>query len=112
MPESAEPESIADIVEVVYEQCWTEFYQWEPEYCKQRLKDLRESQPARDWFEDWSETEDWDPNDIASSEPIYSSYQSARIEIASVSIGVQHNGSSEPTTTMAPMVKISTNFPS
>ncbi|PVF94213.1 hypothetical protein CPB86DRAFT_789254 [Serendipita vermifera] len=112
MPESAEPESIADIVDGVYEQCWKEFYEWEPEYCNKRLKDLHESQPVQDWFGDWGATEDWDPNDIIPSEPIYQMNQPVTIEISSAFIGIQHNGSSEQTTNMAPKVKITTMFPS
>ncbi|PVF93134.1 SET domain-containing protein [Serendipita vermifera] len=112
IPESAEPETITDIVDGVYERCWKEFYEWEPEYCKERLKDLRDSQPLPDWFEDWGESEDWDLNDITPSQPIYETNEPVMMEVSSAFIGIQHHGSSELTTTAAHKIKISTTFPS
>jgi hypothetical protein len=113
MPEYENPEEqIANIVNNVYEECWGEFYKWETKYCKTRLESLRSTQPAiHDWSSDWSETEDWDPNDITTANPNYQLDQEPIIRKSSASIKVQHGGSSELVTTIAPKVTISTVFP-
>ena len=97
--ESLEELQLRRRVATVYQDCWNEFYAWEPIYCKGELKQLANHSLDQSYDSVWADIEEWEDKSNATS--------AGSLDIVQIQLGRQLI----PSEVQVETIKRTVNFP-